>query len=244
MTGWSPKGYQEYGRAFLEGWTKFWPAAVKLVVYGEEPCPMPAGAEFRKLEVIPFCMEFLNRWRDVPRANGREPNRHWKQRERLAGYSYKFDAWKFSRQGFIPAHAIAHCDTRFLLWLDGDVMTHAAVDPATICGLLPGGLSIAYLGREPKHPDLAFTLYRVDMVSRTVLNCFFDLYAADGVFTLPEWHSAYVWRHALKTCNAERAAHNMTPGGHGHVWFQSPLGRWMDHLKGDRKAKGRSHERR
>lgn len=244
MTGWSPAGFKQYGAKFLEGFTAYWPDEVKLVVYGEEACPPAPRVEFRNLSEIPYCMSFLDRWRDNARANGREPNPRWKQREREAGYSYRFDAWKFSRQGFIPAHAIAHCETKYLLWLDGDVMTHAPVDPARICGLLPGGLSIAYLGREPKHPDLAFTLYRVDMPSRTLLNCFFDYYAADAVFKLDEWHSAYVWRRCLDDTATAKHAHNMTPGGHGHVWFQSPLGQWMDHLKGDRKQRGRSHERR
>lgn len=241
-TGWSPTGYLEYGRRFAESFAKHWPADVNLVVYGEQPVALPRG-EFRTLSSIPMCAEFIERHRHTPSYNGRAPVPRWKRKEIVSGYSYRFDAVKFSRQGFIPLDALQYCADDLLCWLDGDVVTFRDIPRGFIEGLLPARHDIAYLGREPKHPDLAFQLYRTDsLAARNVLNAFANLYVTDAVFNLPEWHSAYAWKHCMERFGGTRV-HNLTPGGRGHVWFQSPLRVYMDHLKGDRKGRGRSKER-
>lgn len=241
MTGWSPSGYLQYGREFTRTFNRYWPDTVKLVVYGEAATALPANGEFRALP--PECMAFIERHQNNPAACGRAEREGWKARDIVKGYSYRFDAVKFCRQGFIPLHAFMQLDTEFLLWLDGDVITHAPVDPKVICSLLPRGKDVAYLGREPKHPDIAFQLYRNTAATFQLLHAFEFAYRSDAVFNMKEWHSAFVWRQALLANQAR--AENLTPRGSGHVWFQSPLRAWMDHLKGtSRKENGRSLERR
>lgn len=252
-TGWSPAGYLEYGKRFAESFDRFWPKAVDLVVYGEEPVDLPRG-EFRLLADIEGCAEFLAR-HDNAVARGVEPNDQtrakWKPKHFANRYNFRFDAWKFCRQGFIPWHTFLGLsyldDPQLLVWLDGDVVTHAPVPPAFIEGLLPARKEIAYLGRGEKHSEIGFQLYRIDgdtgedRVAR-MLELFRDIYANDEVFALREWHSAYVFDEARR--RTQVAAHDLTPGGHGHVWHQSPLRMYTDHLKGKRKDKGRSDERR
>lgn len=251
-TGWSPAGWIEYGRRFAETFAEFWPADVDLVVYGEQRVELPRG-EFRELREIEGCVEFLQR-HDNPVARGRTPRddlRHrWKPRELDAGYSYRFDAWKFCRQGFIPFDALCRLDLvndpQLLAWFDADVYTHARIPSGFIEGLLPAGAELAYLGRGEKHSEIGFQLYRVDANDAAdragrMIDLFRDLYATDEVFSLPEWHSAYVFDTARKRSGV--IAHDLTPGGRGHVWHQSPLRMYTDHLKGDRKAAGRSRER-
>lgn len=242
-TGWSPAGYREYGMRFAETFDRYWPKDVELVVYGEELCTLPRGS-FRLLSEIPGCVEFIERHKADPLKNGRAPppGVMWKASELAAGYSFKWDAVKFSRQGFIPLDAMDHCTTDFLCWLDADVVTFKPVPPKAIEQLLPWGISIAYLGREPKWPDIAFQLYRVNPTAAGFLEDFRDLYNEDYIFKLPQWHSAYAWQHCAKKWR--QSTRDLTPGGSGHVWFQSPLGKWTDHLKGNRKQTGQSRERR
>lgn len=252
ITGWSPKGWTEYAWRFYETFEAFWPNQVKLIAYGEErpSRPMPR-CEFRSLENIPGCMAFLQRYQGNAQANGREPAASWKERERQAGYSFRFDAWKFCRQGFIPWHAAQTLETPLMAWLDADVVTHKPVPRGAIERLLPADMDLAYLGRGAKHSEIGFQLYRLrpDDKSRLavikMLNTFKSIYETAKVFELQEWHSAYVfdiarrhWEHSgLRTLN-------LTPNGTGHVWFQSPLRQWLDHLKGSRKTQGQSKERR
>lgn len=273
VTGWSPEGWELYGRRFLESFDRFWPLDVALIVYGEAAVsPLMLEALFdrktmkarttRQITFIPLdhiegCTEFLERHRDNLYARGKDrlPQHHWKERAVLAGYNWRFDAWKFCRQGFIPEHAARRCGTDFLCWLDGDVVTTAPLASSrTITDLMPPGKWIAYLGREPKHPDIAFQLYDLrlqgnpethtgaDHAVDRMLCYFAEIYRTDEVFQLPEWHSAYVWKVAIERAGARPVLHNLTPTGSGHVWHQSPLRLWGDHLKGDRKKRGRSLE--
>jgi hypothetical protein len=242
-TGWSPAGYVEYGRRFAESFAKHWPPSVNLVVYGEQPCALPRG-EFRLLSSIPGCVDFILKHRRTRVYNGLVPMATWKQREFSEGYSYRYDAVKFCRQGFIPLDAMMRTNDDFVCWLDGDVVTFRDVPEGFIEGLMPKGGEVAYLGREPKHPDIAFQLYRVggDASYGTAYR-FREFYTTDTVFDLPEWHSAYVWKESARVFKGPKLC-DLTPGGSGHVWFQSPLGDYLDHLKGARKERGRSKERK
>lgn len=256
-TGWSPAGWIEYGQRFATTFDRYWPKDVRLVVYGEQAVPLPRG-EFRLLSQIDGCMEFLQR-NDNAIARGQVPGvgfeSKWKPKHRAAGYNFRFDAWKFCRQGFIPFDAFMGCDPNaagsereLLCWLDGDVVTHAPVPRGFIEGLLPEGKDVAYLGRGQKHSEIGFQLYDITGLDRgegpaaRMLEAFREIYASDEVFTLKEWHSAYVFDEARRRTGV--AGHDLTPGGEGHVWHQSPLRAMTDHLKGKRKAKGRSDERR
>lgn len=249
MTGWSPSGWKEYGQRFAETFDRFWDADVRLVVCGEDPRELPNSShrawEFHPLTNIPGLVEFIEGHQHL-NFHGRLklPQHHWKERARAIGYNWRYDAVKFCRQAFIPEYVASMCRAGdHLAWLDGDVVTHARVSASDITDLLPADKSIAYLGRGAKHPEIGFQLYRVGTASRVMLAEFRRLYSSGEIFDLREWHSAYAWAEALKRTGGG-LAEDLTPGGSGHVWHQSPLRGFTDHLKGDRKKSGRSPERR
>lgn len=228
VSGFSPAGYRLYGCRFLETFDQHWPESVNLIVYAEEEVPMPRG-ECRDLFGIPGCASFLERYRDDPRANGRVPNLAWKQKEVDEGYSFRFDAWKFCRQGFIPRAAAEGLDG-ILVWLDADVITFSRVPEGFIESIVTA--PVAYLGRHPKHSEIGFMGFRLPE-ALPVLDLFRDSYASESVFDLPEWHSAYVFDRAVEAAGIESV--DLTPGGRGHVWMQSPLAQYTDHLKGPKR---------
>lgn len=247
VTGWSPRGYQEYGQRFAETFARFVAPDVRLVVYGEEPVQLPRG-EFRTLDCIPGCTAFINRHRAEPAANGRMVLPTWKPRAAALGYNWRFDAVKFCRQAFIPLDAAERLsekdDPQYLAWFDGDVVWHRWTSAAMITGLLPEDFDVAYLGRGAKHSEIGFQLYRIRGTGGAypLLERFEAVYRNDEVFTLKEWHSAFAWDHARIASRVR--GWDLTPNGSGHVWHQSPLAAFSDHLKGERKAYGRSPERR
>lgn len=240
-TGWSPSGWHEYGEDFVRTFRQYAAPDVKLVAYVEESQQLER-VEVRQVRAIPGCGEFLERHEADAAARGRAPAPSWKERDQRAGYNWRFDAVKFCRQAFIPDDAAARCETDHLAWFDGDVRFLAPFDAATVTKLLPVGCAVAYLGRGAKHSEIGFQLYRVPDAA-PLLRAFRFLYSTDQVFQLKEWHSAFAWDHARRLA-AGLVGHDLTPGGHGHVWHQSPLRFFSDHLKGDRKAKGRSPEAR
>ena len=249
VTGFSPAGLEEYGWDFLYGFEEFWPTDVNLVVYFETEEDQSISfmsetrlTEFRLLEEARGCAEFIERHKDDPFANGRKVESNWKEREREEGYNFRFDAVKFCRMAMFTAQAAREIEPdRILVWLDGDVMTKRRV-PENFVEDLIGDADVAYLGREPKHPDTAFVAFQNKGL--VIAEAWGGFYEDDMIFDLHETHSAYVFRSCLKLGErSDLKALNLTPKGRGHVWFQSPLCQYMDHLKGQkRKRRGQSKE--
>jgi hypothetical protein len=240
ITGWSPSGWLQYGQRFLSSFERYWPNDVELNVYVEELSPIGNTRHSVRqvlLDQIQGCVEFIEKYRNDKRANGEEVQASWKDSCRASGYNFRFDAWKFCRQGFIPYHAAQDMQSGILCWLDGDVVTTSAVPTGWIESLIPEYAAVSYLGREPKHSEIGVQIYRLPR-AMSILRDFSDLYRTEAVFELKEWHSAYVFDQARRM-NKDIPVHNMTPGGNGNVWLQSPMIRHTDHLKGKRKGKAR-----
>lgn len=245
VSGFSPAGYLQYGRNFLDTFNRFWPGDVELDVYTEETVEMPRG-ECWSLWDCHGVKEFIEKYSKEPKYCGREPTPVWKQREVEVGYSFRTDAVKFCRQMIIPENsAEMMLDGEVLTWLDADVVTFAPVPDGFVEDLL-GVHDLVYLGRPGKHSEIGFWAVRLNDRTRYFLYQLAETYRSGTVFHLGQWHSAYVFDMVRATAEktAGLKAKNLTSTGNGHVWFQSPLCKYTDHLKGDRKDRGRSSERR
>jgi hypothetical protein len=232
-SGASPKGMQEYGHRFLISFAQFASEDIRLLFYTEAPVPMPRG-DCRSLWDIPGTSAFMARHQANPEACGRKPTSKWKDSDRQAGYSFRFDAVKFFKQGFIPEAAAEEAGDGFLAWFDADVVFNQAFTASQITSLLPAGSDVAYLGRPPRHSEIGFQLYRLPQALPMLLR-FRKLYDTDALFEHSETHSAYAFDRAREA--TEIAGHNLTPNGSGHVWPGSPLASFCMHLKGKRKFK-------
>lgn len=242
-TGFSPKGYVDYGANFLETFDGYWPKGVRFLYFVEQPLPVVVRGGERSLWTCRGMREFVERnVTDLQRC-GRAPHPAWRPKDHARGYSFKFDAVKFSRQCFIPEGAAEELpDDEVLVWLDADVVTYRPV-PDDFVERLLGGYDLCYLGRTNMHSEIGFWAVRLNRRTRAFLAALAALYRTDEVFKLREWHSAFAFDY-VRSKSDELRALNLTPRGMGHVWFQSPLAQYTDHLKGDRrKQMGKSMER-
>lgn len=151
---------------------------------------------------------------------------------------WAYDAARFCHKVFAQFDAVGEDP---VLWLDADIVTLKDV-PADYPSELNGGAPFTFLGRDsfsecgylyfnPKHPDFEKFWSRYQW-----------LYHERALFDLIAWTDCHAFDHARKGIEGN----NLTPNGKGvdHVWFQSPLCEYMDHLKGPgRKKAGRSNER-
>lgn len=233
-TGWSPSGWRDYAEAFAVTFARHWAADAELVAYVEESIPLPRG-ECRAVLDIPGCREFIEKYRGDIRANGRDVQPTWKPAAKARGYHFRWDAWKFCRQGFIPLDAAKRCKTEYLAWFDADVVTTADVWGEQIVKLLPEGYAVAYLGRS-KWSEIGFQLYRLPD-ALPMLEQFAAYYRDETVFALHEWHSAFVFDRARESSGVK--AYNLSEGHEGDVWPHTPLARFSTHLKGDQKHHAR-----
>lgn len=243
-TGWNDKGYPLYGKSFADTFAEFWPSSYQLFAYTESHVELPRGS-CRSLWLCPGVRAFIKRHEENQEARGAKENAKWSLRQRGRGYNFRFDAVKFCRQMFIPAHA-ASCASfgDVIVWLDGDVLTTSQAPGSFVEDTL-GDADLCYLGRKDYHSELGFWACRVNAGGLSFLQSLADMYRRDKVFELAEWHSAWVFDHCRSIHELQGLkVKNLTPGGHGHVWFQSSLGNFSDHLKGARKQLGASPERR
>jgi hypothetical protein len=246
VTGWHPAGFSAYANKFCETFARYWPPEIRCCAYVEERVEgLPPRIEQRSLWLIDGARAFLDRNGPSAAANGREPTETWKDKEREAKYSFRFDACKFFKQLIIPHHAAwsTMTDGEILCWLDADVVSFRKVPADLVSGLL-GDADLCFLGREPKHSEIGFWAVRLNSTTREFLKALSWCYLSEGVFMLAEWHSAYVFDHVRREFAGRMKQRNLTLGGGGHVWFKTPLGKYMDHLKGEkRKRLGHSLER-
>lgn len=252
-TTWHPAGYKLYGHNFLTSFEKHWPKSIELGCWVEGAMPSHRGperqaaprAQFHELGHCDGIIEFIGRNSGRPEVNGRIPNSRWTTRERVQNYAWRYDAVRFCRQLFVPEACADYMhDGDVLCWLDADVLTFRDVPEGFVEGLL-GDADACHLGRNPQCSEIGFWAVRLNERSRPFVVSLAETYRSGHVFTLPEFHSGMVFDHCLRAAAIlfDLRVRNLTPNGKGHVWFQSPLCHYTDHLKGDRKKAGRSHER-
>lgn len=236
-SGFSPKGRQDYGEAFLRSFDRWAAPEIKLGVWVEEPMKMPRDA-CRDLWAIPGAREFHAQHADNLDAQGRVPHGNWKAAEKAKGYSFRTDAYKFWKQILIPGAAAEELEAgEILVWFDADVEFTRRFDAGTIEELLGEG-DVCFLNRARQHSEIGFWAVRLNNRTRAFLVDIASMYRHGAVFDLPEWHSAFVWDHIRRKSDL-RERHLCTPGAHGHVWPTSPLGSWSIHYKGPRKVMAR-----
>jgi hypothetical protein len=235
-TGWHPAGRAIYGSRFLQSFDRFWPNSVDLHFYTEEPELSPRNGANRDLWSIPGARECNELYMSSLQYQGREPLPTWKESCRRSGYNFRYDCAKFWKQCLIPqAASLDMADGDILIWLDGDVETIRLIDEADILDVL-GDADVCFLGREPKHSEIGFYALRLNDRTRAFLRDIAQAYITGSVLELKETHSAFVWDHHRRL--SPMIQRDLTPGARGHVFPISPVGRWLDHKKGSRKAGG------
>jgi len=229
--------WERYGKRFAATLHAHWPRHIDLLVVSDRELPLPRGRVV-PLSDVRGLAEFQDRWKDDRKANGFLPP---PAKVDENGYSWRHDAVKWAPQGMAPEAVLPHvADGDLLVWLDADVVTFADV-PVDLPERLLGGADVSFLGRAPKHSEIGYWSVRVLPKTRAFIAGMAGCYRSDAVFTEKQWHSAYIFDRERE--RARLSERDLTPGGRGHVWFQSDLGRYSDHLKGKRKDAGQSPER-
>lgn len=248
VTGFSGKGYKEYGQRFLDTFEKHNPG-LPLHLYTEDVPPI------NKLNVmqfqqkgIPGLKDFLHAWKGNKAVHGKQDTGWWSPKEQKAKYSYRFDAYKFCKMVFTMWGAATHIlkksnnEDQFMIWLDGDTVVRQGFPKNVATQALNTLCDYAYLGREPKHTETGFLVFRLPD-AMPILTAWVDYYRTGSFVDQKEWHSAFLFDRAREQFPTIKG-YNLTPGGRGHVIHSCWVGTIFDHTKGNRKRKGRSPEAR
>ena len=257
VTTFHPEGYSKYAKRFLESFAAKVDKRIKLLVYAEGVKPHnpdPNRIEILDQEsVLPKLVAFKERWKNNSKANGIPPDDIKARRPRDWHKEFKWDAVRFANKTYAVFDA-CNRSKGWCVWMDADSFIHSNWSYEQFIELLPENAYITYVGRgkgSQTWPECGF--YGMNLnhpVCHEFLKDFEQMYedADNGIFTLEEWHDSYVFGELLKKYkefpsydySADMYLKEAKTGGGGHPLINGPLGKWMDHMKGGRKDKGKS----
>lgn len=247
VTSCSRSGWEAYGRRFMQTFAQYWPAEVELAVYSEDLKLQEAGnfdvrGRLVDLHAASASREFCARHADDLEKHGRRQLPHhvgWTDKKKREGYNFRYDAVRFAKKVFAIEAAAQGLDGR-LFWLDMDVVTFAPVPLALLERMLPAEAALSCLDRgELYHSECGFVGYNLeDPECRRFIAEFAALYATDTVFGLQEWHDSWVFDSLRRKLGvlAWKIPHN----SRSQPFINSDLGKYMDHMKGSSKERGRT----
>ena len=262
ITSYKPGTWETYAKRGITSMVKRLPEDVDIFVYCEEPEPDFIDKRITYIDLNtsePALFEFKNKYKNDPVANGelieipngvrRSPKLEGLDKNKI---SFLWDAVKFSNKVFCIVNAVRNSSNYdYVVWLDADTYTHTPMPINFLQDLLPQDTMLTYLGRERGnqaiYPECGFVGYNLNHQEiQNFINEWEQLYKTGDIFNLLEWHDSAVFWHLSKKYKTEKRitvndiGYNAGVSGH-HVFVNSKLGMYIDHLKGDnRKRIGRS----
>jgi hypothetical protein len=257
VTTFHQAGLDQYAQKFLDSFSQHVDKQIKMIAYAENCEPVNPDPNqitiLNQAEHLPQLTAFKQRWQNIPKANGKCP---WPERRpRDHHKEFKWDAVRFANKVYAVFDACER-STDWCVWMDADMLVHSKWKYQDFKNLLPDTSWITYVGRgkgSASWPECGFYgLNLKNVVCKEFLAEFKRMYddADRGIFTLDEWHDSYVFGHILNKIKhtapnvldytASTILQTAKTGGGGHPLINTDLGRWIDHLKGERKKTGKS----
>lgn len=243
LTTFHAAGYEQYGKRFLQSFYKHWPADIPLWIVAEGvkvPTEEGRSRVFDQQETLEALQAFKARYANEPHANGLDPRGSGKN-------NFRWDAVRFSNKVFAVTFGIRRAMTEGfdqLLWLDADTVTHRDIPMSFIAEMAPCDEELtAYLNRKST-PECGWVGYNLrHPLMAEFADRFEGAYTSGDFLRLKESHDSFVFWELMKEFEVDRKVRWKPLGdakATGHIFVNSKLGQYMDHLKGDRKEAGRS----
>lgn len=228
-------GYETYGLRMVKTFKAFWPRLCPLRIYSEDR--MFLDTMYDGAEKLPSPL-----WLDAfKRRNGNDRAGGW----RNASYDFRFDAVKFAHKSAAMIDALEHSCADVLIWLDGDIVTHAHVSHDFLETLIDEHALISWLNRDRLYPETGFFAVNLRHPMATRLAAIWRaFYETDSLFELQQWHDAYVLQKIVERLGAPTRSLSGFARSTSHPLARGPLAVLFDHLKGSRKSLDHSPEHR
>lgn len=219
VTTFSPRGYEVYGRRFIETFNQFWPdGPVRLFVYyeGEKPSDAVPWADWRSLDQDVDRTKFMTRYQDPTGPI-------WDYTKGIVKYSHK--VWSMTS---VPRHF------NRIFFLDGDTETIAPVTVDYLESLLPAGYVASYLGRKRRHSETGFLAFNTREKGDEFLRDLRLVYKKGDIAKLPAQHDCAAFDFMREMYEeAGYRFNNLSPDCVGLEAFDnSPLKQCFRHNKG------------
>lgn len=232
VTSFNEEGYERYGKQFIESFLEYWPKT-KLVVFYEGDFEFTSGVSWRPIEEVWGWTRFEEKL--FPMMTGVMGNR----------YDINFDA-RMCRKVFIQCHSVRLYGGK-VFWIDADTITHSKVPETFLDDVLPDDKLNCYLGRDGwYYTESGFIGFNSNHpLCGKFMKGYLNIVESGLIFTQQGWHDCFAFdaaRHYLKSPESFKNLAEGQPHGTMHPQANSVLGKYMWHLKGDRKDSGQLRE--
>jgi hypothetical protein len=234
ITTFSPKGYELYGKRFLETFVEHWPCNI-VVYYEELPDFKHEKVTYKPLMEV-FGMKAFLSYCDKDVFKG----------QTSFGYNYNFDARKFSFKVFAQFDALKNNKGK-VIWLDADTITKKPVTEEFINGLfgeLGQEACLSFLGRRGFHCESGFVGFDTDHPDfEEFFERYENCYRRGQIFKLERWHDCEALQWAIDQSGVN--VNNLSPfwktGDDLDVMPKTVLGEYLTHFKGRQKSNPNLH---
>jgi hypothetical protein len=270
VTTFNQKGLDLYGQNFLDSFCQNMPLEVDLYVYAEGCSPKILNQDNRKVEIVKVedrlvkLLNFKKKYKDDPKAVGNQDFAEkfinqksffsklkklviFKKKKNFTdGYSFVWDAVRFSHKVYatIDAARTANCDV--LIWMDADNVVHSKVPISFLNEFIPENVFSCYLGRKKLYTETGWYSLNLKYPNADKFIDEFELMYEDannGIFKLPAWTDCHAYDEVRKRFEKKYKFINKNisqdfAADVDHPLVYSDLGQYFDHLKGGGKEVG------
>lgn len=220
----SDKGFEEYGKNFVETCKRFIDPSIEVVLYVDNAEIKPTrNVKVLKLEPsIPELTEFKNR-----------------NSYRTGFKDFRWDGVRFAYKSYVMCHASKDPNTDILIWLDADAELLRDITPDYLLKFLPSEYFVGYLGRKGA-PETGFLIFNLRHPgARTFFDKYEWYYNSDELYKLEQYHDAWVFQELKNELEANGTFKSVSitkPGEMKHP-FNGTFKDYMVHYKGESKGK-------
>ena len=239
ITTYNKKYYDICGKKMIETFIKYWPKDVHLYAYWQQQEP----------EIFADNVHYIDLYEQNPHLQRFVFDNQLDQvKNGLINGEYDFqrDGVKFSHKVFAQTHRIKHTKADVLLYLDADTYTHTTPNLDYLDSIMPEDHLCTYFGRPRLYDETGFYMHNVQHYKAIRwAEALEKIYTEGELWTYPlqvDCYTMYAGRQKFKDeLQLDLVEHH---GGLGkkHPFVNSPLGEFLDHLKGDRKELGHSRQ--
>jgi hypothetical protein len=239
ITTYNKKYYDICGKKMIETFIKYWPKDVHLYAYWQQQMPEIFADNVHYIDLYeqnPHLQRFVFDNQLDEEKNGKINGE----------YDFQRDGVKFSHKVFAQTHRIKHTTADVLLYLDADTYTHTEPNLDYLDSIMPEDHLCTYFGRPRLYDETGFYMHNAKHYKAIVwADALEKIYTEGELWTYPlqvDCYTMYAGRQKFKDQKQLDLVEHHGGLGKKHPFVNSPLGEFLDHLKGDRKELGHSRQ--
>ena len=249
--------YEQYGKIFLEEFSNFAGEDIKLLnIFENLDTTIYSSNKIKNINFLDEDhLKFKKFFGKLYEANGLKITIFNQDGQKKINFqnNFRYNAIKFSYKVFSIKYSLDFLkDEDYLIWTDADLRCRKSFSSSNLIEFLPAKDQLmSYLGRTKFPPGrpysecgfLGFNLKHPKFIN--FINRMVEIYITGEIFSFDEWHDSWIWDQVRKEFQENDVKFKNISGSLyeelEHPFVNCNLGKFFDHLKGNRKKTGSSY---